>query len=107
MITGGSIIMPMLIRIEATAMSMIRNGTKIRKPISKARLSSRQHEGRRQGGQRDIGGIVGRLGMGHVEEQLEVGVAHMRQHEFLHRHQRLVKPCSVVTWLFIIGSMPW
>ncbi len=33
MITGGSIIMPMLIRIEATAMSMIRNGTKIRKPI--------------------------------------------------------------------------
>ena len=40
MITGGSIIMPMLIRIEATAMSMIRKGTKIRKPISKARFSS-------------------------------------------------------------------
>ena len=40
MITGGSIIMPMLIRIDATAMSMIRNGTKIRNPISKARLSS-------------------------------------------------------------------
>ena len=40
MITGGSIIMPMLIRIEATAMSMMRNGTKIRNPISKARFSS-------------------------------------------------------------------
>jgi hypothetical protein len=40
MITGGSIIMPMDIRIEATAMSMIRNGTNSRKPISPARFSS-------------------------------------------------------------------
>src|SRR5581483_4745523 len=40
MITGGSIIMPMLIRMDATAMSMMRNGTKIMNPISKARFSS-------------------------------------------------------------------
>ncbi len=38
--TGGSIIMPIDMRIEATTMSMMRNGTNSRKPISKARLSS-------------------------------------------------------------------
>ena len=38
--TGGSIIMPIDIRIEATTMSMMRNGTNTMKPISKARRSS-------------------------------------------------------------------
>lgn len=40
MITGGNIIIPMAIRLEATIISMMRNGTKMRKPISKARRSS-------------------------------------------------------------------
>src|SRR3546814_13602727 len=39
-ITGGSIIMPIDMRIEATTMSMMRKGRNSRKPISKARLSS-------------------------------------------------------------------
>src|SRR5512135_1663871 len=38
--TGGSIIMPMLMRTLATTRSMTRNGTNSRKPISKPRLSS-------------------------------------------------------------------
>ncbi len=38
--TGGSIIMPIDISVEATTMSIIRNGRKIRKPIWNAVLSS-------------------------------------------------------------------
>jgi len=38
--TGGSIIMPMLISVDATTRSMIRNGRKIRNPIWNAVLSS-------------------------------------------------------------------
>ncbi len=37
---GGSMIIPMLISVEETIRSMIRNGRKIRKPISKAIFSS-------------------------------------------------------------------
>lgn len=40
MMTGGSIIIPIDIRILATTMSMIRNGINSRKPISNARRSS-------------------------------------------------------------------
>src|SRR5262249_5751240 len=40
MVTGGSIIMPIDMRIEETTRSMMRNGRKRRKPISKARRSS-------------------------------------------------------------------
>lgn len=40
MMTGGSIIIPIDMRMEATTMSMTMNGMKMRKPISKARLSS-------------------------------------------------------------------
>src|SRR3546814_19207673 len=39
-ITGGSIIMPIDMRMEATTMSMLRKGRNSRKPISKARRSS-------------------------------------------------------------------
>ena len=38
--TGGSIIMPMLISVELTTRSMIRNGRKMRNPIWNAVLSS-------------------------------------------------------------------
>jgi len=38
--TGGSIIMPIDIRTEATTRSMIRNGRNNKNPISNARLSS-------------------------------------------------------------------
>src|SRR6202163_2351139 len=38
--TGGSIIMPIDISADATTRSMIRNGRKSKKPISKARFSS-------------------------------------------------------------------
>ena len=37
---GGSIIIPMDIKTEAMTMSIIRNGTNIKKPISNARRSS-------------------------------------------------------------------
>lgn len=37
---GGSIIIPIDINTEAITMSIIRNGTKIKKPISNARRSS-------------------------------------------------------------------
>ncbi len=37
---GGSIIMPIDIKTDAMTISMIKNGTKIKKPISKARRSS-------------------------------------------------------------------
>ena len=57
MITGGSIIMPMDIRIEATAMSMMRKGTKSRKPISKARLSSDSMKA----GASEVSGVVQNL----------------------------------------------
>src|SRR6185369_14470843 len=40
MIVGESIIMPSAIRVEATTMSMMRNGRKIMKPIWNAVLSS-------------------------------------------------------------------
>lgn len=39
-IDGGSIIIPMLINTEATTMSIIKNGTKIKNPISNARRNS-------------------------------------------------------------------
>ena len=39
-ITGGNIIIPIDIKTEATTMSIIRNGTKIRNPISNARRNS-------------------------------------------------------------------
>ncbi len=42
---GGTIIIPIDIRTAATTRSMIRNGRKTRKPISKARWNFRQHEG--------------------------------------------------------------
>ena len=40
MTTGGSITMPMLITVDAMTMSMMRNGIRIRKPISNAVFSS-------------------------------------------------------------------
>ena len=39
-ITGGSIIIPKLIKIEATIISITKNGKKIKKPISNAVLNS-------------------------------------------------------------------
>ena len=39
-ITGGNIIIPRLIKIDATIISITKNGKNIRKPISKAVLSS-------------------------------------------------------------------
>jgi len=39
-ITGGNIIIPMDINMEATTRSMMMKGTNSKKPISKARLSS-------------------------------------------------------------------
>ena len=39
-IIGGNIIMPIAISTDATTMSMIKNGKKTKKPISKARLNS-------------------------------------------------------------------
>ena len=39
-ITGGSIIIPILINVAETIISIIRKGRNIKKPISKARLSS-------------------------------------------------------------------
>jgi hypothetical protein len=39
-ITGGNIIIPKLIKIEATIISIIKNGKNIKNPISNAVLSS-------------------------------------------------------------------
>ena len=85
----------MLIRIEATAMSMMRKGNEDQKADLKGPLEFRQHEGGRQGGDGDIFRLRRRLGMRHVQEQFEVGVANMKPSmNFFIGTMALVKPCS-------------
>jgi hypothetical protein len=84
-ITGGSIIMPIDISTQATTMSMTRNGTKIRKPISNARRSSLIENA----GSRILSSTSSRpAGAGHARDLVEQGeilVAHLGQHEAAER----------------------
>ena len=69
---GGSMIMPMLISVEETIRSMIRNGRKIRKPIWKAVFSS---ETMKAGISTSVGTsarVCGCLAVREVDEQRDV-----------------------------------
>ena len=58
---GGSMIIPMLISVEETIRSMIRNGRKIRKPIWNAVLTS----------------LMMKAGIEHVGRHLALGLRHL------------------------------
>ncbi len=82
---GGSMIMPMLISVEETIRSMIRNGRKIRKPIWNAVLSSETMNAGISTSVGHFGAPVRLLGVREADEQRDVLHARLAEHEFAQR----------------------
>ena len=109
---GGSISIPMDMSTDATTMSMIKNGTKIRKPISNARRSSLTINAGISTRSGHVLAHLLRRQFRHVLEQRQILIAHMSQHEIAHRDNGTLERLHFVDltihqWLdaLVIGSL--
>ncbi len=84
-ITGGTIIIPIAIRMEATSRSMIKNGDEQQETDFKSAFQFADHEGRDQDLVRRLGAFFQLDFRRHIEKQFQILVAYVLEHEYAER----------------------
>jgi hypothetical protein len=91
MMIGGSIIIPIDIKTDATTMSMIRKGRNSKKADLEGALQLADHEGRNEDADRHLLAYLFVGDAGDVDEQLNILFTHVPHHEFAERRNALLE----------------